>query len=323
MDEMSTPEMGADGDRWCSDQPRNADFQWDRFDSESYLDHNYATLRDDDQMIVERVGKFFAANAGQVCDERHWRGIDVGSGTNLYPALAMLPFVKTVTLWEYSKANATWLAEEIGARWGTWDQFWRVLKNADEFYGSIPDPGDALASAAEIVNKSLFDLPERTFDIGTMFFVAESITADPREFKRAMRCFLRSLKPDAPFAAAFMRRSEGYQVGSEWFPAVAITRRHIEDSLAEFATQTRFHQITSEEPVRDGYDGMILVTGVRRASRLCGKANFATARRSSSRETSSFGHRRLCSSDAMRWNRLRTRCSRRWRCLIRRVSDRT
>lgn len=31
--------------------------------------------------------------------------IDVGTGTNLYPALAMLPLVESITLGEHSQAN--------------------------------------------------------------------------------------------------------------------------------------------------------------------------------------------------------------------------
>ncbi|CAM5649016.1 hypothetical protein SANTM175S_10556 [Streptomyces antimycoticus] len=58
----------------------------------------------------------------------------------------------------------------------------------------------------EPVAGSLFDLcsgAER-WDLGTMFFVAESITTSLDEFRRGVGCFMSALNPGAPFAAAFM-----------------------------------------------------------------------------------------------------------------------
>lgn len=37
------------------------------------------------------------------------RGIDVGTGANLYPCLSMLPFCGEITLWERGEANVAWL----------------------------------------------------------------------------------------------------------------------------------------------------------------------------------------------------------------------
>src|SRR5215204_3024556 len=79
----------------------NADCPWDLFDSCAYLERNYSRLHDLDRAIISRLGRYFASLA----PARGWHGIDVGTGTNLYPALSMMPLTETITLWEHSAAN--------------------------------------------------------------------------------------------------------------------------------------------------------------------------------------------------------------------------
>ena len=74
----------------------NADYPWDEFDPEDYFAHNYASLRDDDREILEIVRSYFADQLGDL-PMHSLRGIDVGTGANLYPALAMLPFCEEIT----------------------------------------------------------------------------------------------------------------------------------------------------------------------------------------------------------------------------------
>lgn len=237
---------------------RNADFPWDRFNSDWYFDHNYAKLRDDDRQIIKLVGEFFASvpatNNGKL---RH--GLDVGSGTNLYPALAMLPLCGEITLRERASTNRDWLHKQVDTGYASsWDDFWDEL-TAYPLY-KIKEPRLVLGDRARIQRGSIFDLPVATWDIGTMFFVAESITHIAREFRRAVRCFVRALKPNSPFAAAFMIGSAGYDVGNEHFPAVAITDTDVRQCLSGVARDVNLHHVTSRG-LREGYKGMLLATG--------------------------------------------------------------
>jgi hypothetical protein len=58
-----------------------------------------------------------------------------------------------------------------------------------------------------------------------MFFVAESITEDPEEFRAALAGLTGALKPGSPFATAFMAGSNGYPAAGTHFPALPITPR--------------------------------------------------------------------------------------------------
>ena len=105
-----------------------------------------------------------------------------------------------------------------------------------------------------------------------MLFVAESISPALSEFHAALGSFIGSLRPGAPFAAAFMENSLGYDVGAHRFPAVAITKDEVESCLLGKAEYLEIHRLgKTRNPLRDGYDGMILATGrVRTKSRQNG-----------------------------------------------------
>ncbi|OAA26864.1 NNMT/PNMT/TEMT family protein [Frankia sp. EI5c] len=238
----------------------NADPQWDDFDPESYRNDNYRALREDDRIILEGVRDFFAENAARVAAGRPLRGLDVGTGSNLYPALAMLPWCRQITLVDYSASNVAWLRREVSSYGPTWDQFWAVLRR-EPAYEAVPDPRRELAARAEVRQGSVFDLPRHEWEIGTMFFVACSISQRQAEFQRASENFLAALVPGAPFAMAYMEKSHGYTVGGIAFPAVSLDKDEILGSLAGRAHGVRANRIVVEEMLREGYEAMILVTG--------------------------------------------------------------
>jgi hypothetical protein len=237
----------------------NADFDWDGFNSDWYRAHNYLNLRDDDTVIMARVGEFFQQQLKLPQVRR--RGLDVGSGANLYPAMSMLPFCDVVDLREFSRSNVQWLTGQVENYDPHWDDFWNVYR-ALPVYREVARPRDTMRKAAHVERMSIFDLPEREWDMGTMFFVAESLTRDPSEFWRAVECFGRALKPGAPFAAAFMADSKGYRVDRTRFPAVAVGVTDVEDCLSVVAENLAIDIVETKTPLRRGYGGMILATGV-------------------------------------------------------------
>src|SRR5688572_20312159 len=101
---------------------RNTDVPWDSFDSAAYKDMHYSYVRRHDELTLEHVRDFLATQG--LCGGR---GLDVGTGANLYPALAQLPFCDTVDLVDLSAANVTWLREQLGSPDASWGGFWRVL----------------------------------------------------------------------------------------------------------------------------------------------------------------------------------------------------
>ncbi|WP_424536122.1 SCO2525 family SAM-dependent methyltransferase [Sphaerisporangium viridialbum] len=234
----------------------NTDYPWDEFDPHAYWQHNYGALREDDRKMVEQARDFFAG----IRDVYDAEGLDVGTGPNLYPALAMLPLCGKITLWEHSRANVEWLEREVLNHSPTWDPFWNVLTEKSR-YQKVGDSRSAIARRAVVRKGSIFDLPRAKWDVGTMFFVAESITTAKLEFERAIRSFLDALKPGAPFVIALMENSEGYRVGTHFFPAIRVDKDVVRRKLISYAPDVVVRHIDSDGLLREGYSGMILAHG--------------------------------------------------------------
>jgi hypothetical protein len=246
----------------------NIDAPWNKFSSHDYWRHNYSDFHPEDQEIIHRVSDFLiCAFAERPPVER---AIDVGSGTNLYPALLMLPWTERILLADYSESNVSWLQDQLADDtdpWA-WRPFWWEIQEA-KGYSYVDKPRVRLREAcvsepgyAGIERLSVFELPKARWDLGTMFFVAESITKNPEEFRAAVGHFVGALKPDAPFAAAFMAGSGGYEVAGTDFPAVPITRDDVERHLTELGVREPSVELLETKPeVRDGYTGMIVATG--------------------------------------------------------------
>jgi hypothetical protein len=120
-----------------------------------------------------------------------------------------------------------------------------------------------LASSHEIRLLSVFDLPRRAWDLGSMFFVADGMTSEETEFEWAVRSFLDALTPGAPFMMAFMEGSAGYDVSGVRFPGVRVTPGSLNELLARLPV-TGTGLLRTDNAVRrlrPGYDAMLLVTG--------------------------------------------------------------
>jgi len=252
---------------------RNADARWNTFSSQDYLQRNYHELQAEDEEIIRRVSQFFTTAFTGRPGAR--RGIDVGSGPNLYPALLMLPWTEQILLTDFAVNNVHYLRAQLadyGAAWA-WQPFWDVLREAER-YNEIDNPRKHLQVAchdepgfAGVERGSVFSLPEARWDLGTMFFVAESITEDRGEFHAALARFVGALKPGAPFATAFMAGSHGYLVADTKFPALPITPDDVRRDFTELGVgELSVEHLLTEHRVRDGYEAMIVATGVVRDS---------------------------------------------------------
>lgn len=247
---------------------RNADAPWNMFSSHGYWRRNYSKLQAEDREIIRRVSHFFvSALAG--CPPVQ-RAIDVGAGPNLYPALLMLPWTEQILLTDFSKSNVSWLHDQLAdniSPW-PWRHFWREMRKA-KGYCDVSRPRQRLREAcvseqgyAGVERLSVFDLPKARWNLGTMFFVAESITQDPVEFRSAVAAFVNALTPGAPFAAAFMAESDGYPVDGTQFPALPIKSDDVRQHLTELGVrEPSVDLLDTRDRVRDGYTGMIVATG--------------------------------------------------------------
>jgi hypothetical protein len=241
---------------------RNDAVAWSNFDADEYWNINYSTVLPEDAEIIQCASKFLIEACGPPSHSK--RAVDVGAGANLYPALLMLPWAEHIVFTEYASPNIHWLAENLADAPGEWQwqPFWDLVADRSGYRG-VEQPRRKLAAVHEIRTVSIFDLPPRAWDLGSMFFVADGMTTDEAEFELAVRSFLGALKPGSPFMMAFMEGSSGYNVHGVRFPAVRVTPDSLDALLAALpVTGTSVLRTdNSIRRVRHGYDAMLLVTG--------------------------------------------------------------
>ena len=241
---------------------RNGAVRWSDFDADEYWNINYASVLPEDAEIIQCASKFLIEACGPSSGLK--QAVDVGAGTNLYPSLLMLPWAEHIVFTEYASSNIGWLRENLANAPGEWpwQRFWDLVAGLPG-YRTIDDPRRRLATAHEIRGLSIFDLPLRTWDLGSMFFVADGMTTDEAEFEAAVRAFLDALLPGSPFLMAFMEGSDGYDVHGLRFPSVQITGQSLDALLATLPVSgtSVLRTDNSVRRLRHGYDAMLLVTG--------------------------------------------------------------
>lgn len=239
---------------------------WHNFASDEYLEHYYADPHADDEQLAVETARAFAAFAPQ----GGLRTLDVGTGPNLYPLLAVLPYAGKVTAWEYASSNVAWLRQAVSARRleKPWPHYWQLIQQADLRAAQIADPAGELARRLEVVQGSIFDLPVQRFDAATMFFCAESITRDEDEFRLACRAFAGCVRPGGLLVAAFLAGSKGYEVAGVEYPAVAVDADVIEGAFRDATAHCEIRAVGCHgAEIRSGYSGALLLTA-RAASEL-------------------------------------------------------
>lgn len=245
-----------------SQHSRNDEVPWSDFDAGVYWKHNYASVLPEDKEIIRCASDFLIrARAGKpkiLC------AVDVGAGTNLYPALLMLPWIEHIVFTEYAPANIDWLAESLpdGPGEWAWQPFWDLMSHLPGYRG-VEQPRSELARSNEIRRLSVFDLPRYAWDLGSMFFVADGMSSEEAEFELAVRSFLDALTPGAPFMMAFMEGSAGYDVSGVRFPGVRVTPGSLNELLGRLPVVGTglLRTDNSVRRLRPGYDAMLLVTG--------------------------------------------------------------
>lgn len=244
---------------------RNGEVPWSDFDADGYWKYNYASLLPEDKEIIHYASDFLIrARAGK---PRITSAVDVGAGTNLYPALLMLPWIEHIVLTEYAPTNVDWLAENLadgsdGSGEWAWQPFWNLMAHLPGYRG-VERPRRELARSHEIRLLSVFDLPRHAWDLGSMFFVADGMSSEEAEFEAAVRSFLAALTPGAPFLMAFMEGSVGYDVSGVRFPGVRVTPGSLNELLGRLPVVGTglLRTDNSVRRLRPGYDAMLLVTG--------------------------------------------------------------
>ncbi len=231
---------------------------WELFDPEIYVRDNYVDLHDEDRRIIDILVPYFEKKLSGGC-----RVLDIGTGPNLYPLMAISPYASTIDCLEISSRNIDFLTRQLHKPSVYWNAFSAYMSSLNIRYKKRSIA--RLRQNVVIRKGSILKRPDKAYDVVMMFFCAESITSSALEFEVACDNFIRSAKPKGMFVAAFMENSCGYSVGPIHFPAYPVHKKLLECVFTPHCDSvTMYHIPRAKEPLRDGYTGMVLLVGTKK-----------------------------------------------------------
>lgn len=257
--------VSADKQSECGSSVRgNADIAWTEFDPEAYFQQYYGEPHRDDEDVIRLAVEAIKP----ALPEGELDIVDVGTGPNLIPLFCALPRARTLTVWEYAPSNIAWLKAELARQTmrPQWRHFWDLTRGAYRPEYALPEnPMPDLRAKCAMRQGSIFELPERAFNVATMFFCAESITGRQDEFETACAAFARTVRPGGTLIASFLVRSKGYVVAGKTFPGLNLSVEAIERVFRRHLAAMRTVPMgLVDREVRSGYYGFVFLAGIAR-----------------------------------------------------------
>ena len=235
---------------------------WSEFDPEEYASRNYLRrVLPEDRDIIKFVADFLKENCTVMTLSRV---ADVGAGPNLYPSLAIRPYIAssgTIELIDPVESNRNFLVNTIN-HIENWNEFERLLHKKNSALYNMPAK---LPANTIVQDGNIYDLPKEAYDCILSFFVAESITDDFGEVQLAISSLKSSLKPGGLLITGHTLGSVGYFAGMLTnFPATPLNQRDIQgfyDDFDNVKIQTTSHN--RNYAPRKGYKGMAVIGGIK------------------------------------------------------------
>lgn len=228
---------------------------WEQFNPRAYVRDNYAYVHDEDRQIIDLLFPYLAKKL-KITN----RVLDIGTGPNLYPLLAIAPFVASIDCMEYSRRNTNYLKKELQHPHDNWKLFADYLRRKNNCYRqAIPE---LLTQKIRIQRGNIFSTNKRGYDCASMFFCAESITDNRKDFTHACTQFVKTVKIGGTLLALFMENSSGYVIDSIRFPAYPVNQNSLIQTFTPLVSELKIHRIKRANcPLRAGYTGMLLLIG--------------------------------------------------------------
>ncbi|MET9378314.1 class I SAM-dependent methyltransferase [Streptomyces sp. NPDC003035] len=237
----------------------NRDADWNAWPVEDYLAENYRRLHPCDIGVIRHHSAFYRRfPPGGIA-----RSLEVGAGPNLYPLMLAAAASRHIDALEPSAANVGYLQDQLDrGPDDSWQAFYALCRALDP---GLPDTAAKALARVRIVPGDAGDIPEGTYDLASMNFVAESVTEDFAEVASLCGAFVRSVRPGGYLVASFMERMPSYRIGPgpRW-PACPVDVDAVRSVFAPLTEELRIDRLGKDRTLPDyGDTGVILLTAVR------------------------------------------------------------
>ncbi|MFF4289433.1 class I SAM-dependent methyltransferase [Streptomyces sp. NPDC001739] len=234
---------------------RNDDADWDHWPVQDYLAENYREIHPCDAAVIRHHSAVYRRFApGSIA-----RSLEFGAGPNLYPLMLAGAASRQVDAVERSAANVAYLTGQL--RHGpdeSWQAFYAFCRDLDP---ALPPTATEALARVRVLHDDVRTLPAGTYELASMNFVAESITADFEEFAQLCHTYLATVRPGGHLVASFMENMPTYRIGTapEWpgCPVDATVLREVFGPRTDELVLTH----VDPDPTRPDYGdtGMVLL----------------------------------------------------------------
>jgi hypothetical protein len=238
---------------------RNGEVDWDRWPVEDYLSENYRELHPSDLAVINHHGAVYR----HLAPDSVGVSLELGAGPNLYPLMLAAAVSRDIHAVERSPANVAYLTRQLrDGPDASWSPFYVACRAGQP--ALPPALPDALARV-RVSQGDLAGVPAGAYDLGSMHFVAESVTEDRDEFHALCAAFARAVRPGGLLIAAFMENMGRYQLGdgSSW-PGFPVDQAEVRSAFAPHVERLDLDRIDADPTLPDyGYSGMVLLVARR------------------------------------------------------------
>ncbi|MEV5976910.1 class I SAM-dependent methyltransferase [Streptomyces sp. NPDC052114] len=239
---------------------RNDDVDWDGWPVGDYLGENYRELHPSDAAVIAHHSAFYRRFAPRAAA----RSLEFGAGPNLYPLMLAAAASRRVDAVEASAAGVAYLRRQLQqGPDDSWLPFYALCRRLDP---ALPATLPEALEPVRVVHGDVRAVPQGTYDIASMNFVAEGVTEDFAEFTDFCHRFARSVVPGGHLVAAFMENMPTYRIGaaSRW-PGCPVDPALVTEVFAPVTERLAVTRIDADPTLPDyGDSGMVLLTAVRR-----------------------------------------------------------
>lgn len=237
---------------------RNADVDWNGWPVADYLAEVYRELHPSDDAVIEHHSAFYRT----LTRDSVARSVELGAGPNLYPLMVAASASRNIEVIEPSAANLAYLDRQLHDPDPSWLPFYERCRKLQPTL-----PATLLAALARVTVRagSAADLRPDTYDLGSMHFVAESVTEDLDEFREICQSLARSVKLGGHLIAVFMENMSCYRIGDgpEW-PGIPVDARLVREVFDPLVVDLSTTRVGFDPTGPDyGYTGMVLMTATR------------------------------------------------------------
>ena len=237
----------------------NADVDWDEWPVQEYLGEVYGELHPSDDAIISHHAAFY-----RKVDPAGVRvSVELGGGPNLYPLMLAASVSPRIEVVEPSAPSVAYLRRQL--RTGTDPSWLPFYERCRSLLPALPPTIDEALARVDVRQGSAADLELGHYDLGSMHFVAESVTELPEEFAAVCAAFARSVRPGGWLVAAFMENMGRYRVGRgpQW-PGYPVDQAIVQGTFADLVSEMTTTRTEFDTTGPDyGYTGMVMLTARR------------------------------------------------------------